>query len=182
MMKRALAAVLLAALLPAACAHAPRDSAALDAATQREEILAVVDAFFMALAASDADAIAGMHTPGAVNVIAEPEQGADIRYRPVSEMIDRMRRGDFPKFRERYWDPVVLERGGLAVVWTRYAIEKDGARQHCGVDIFNLSKHANAWKIDSLNFTMEPSACDELAPGAGAIVRPEFSALDAKEN
>ncbi len=156
--------------------------AALPEAPHRGEILDTVDAFFLALASSDADVIAALHSPGAVNVIAEPEKDASIRYRPVSEMVERMRSGAFPEFRERYWDPTVLERGGLAVVWTPYSIEKDGARLHCGVDIFNLSKHGEIWKIDSLNFTMEPSACGEFNPGEGAISRPDFSALDAKEN
>ncbi|MEK7265165.1 MAG: hypothetical protein AAB227_03600 [Pseudomonadota bacterium] len=144
--------------------------------------MATLDAFFVALASSDADAVAALHSPGAVNVIAEPEKGDAIRYRPVTEMIDRMRSGSFPKFQERYWDPIVLERGGLAVVWTSYSIEKGGERLHCGVDIFNLSRHDGVWKIDDLNFTMEPSACDEITPGALSVVRPDFSALEAKEN
>jgi hypothetical protein len=151
-------------------------------APHRGEILNTVDAFFLALASSDADVIAQLHSTDAVNVLAEPEKGAGVRYRPVSEMIERMRSGAFPKFRERYWDPIVLERGGLAVVWTPYSIDKDGARLHCGVDIFNLSKHGETWKIDSLNFTMEPSACGEINAGESAIIRPDFGALDAKEN
>lgn len=173
--------IVLAALSAAACAHAPKSRQRLDDAPHRAEILKTVDAFFLALAASDADAVAAMHSPGAGNVIAEPEKGGSIRYRPVSEMIERMRRGDFPKFRERYFDPVVLERGGLAVVWTPYSIDADGARVHCGVDIFNLSRHGETWLIDSLNFTMEPSACDALFPRKGSIVRPDFSAQDQKE-
>ena len=171
-----------APLLLWACASAPRQMAAHPEAPHRGEILDTVDAFFLALASSDADAIAALHSPGAVNVIAEPEKGASIRYRPVSEMIGRIKNGAFPKFRERYWDPTVLERGGLAVVWAPYSIDQDGARQHCGVDIFNLSKHGKTWKIDSLSFTIEPSACGEINPGGAAIIRPDFSALDAKEN
>ncbi len=169
-------------LLMPACASAPARTASPADAPYRGEILESVDAFFLALASSDADTIAALHSRGAINVIAEPEKGAAIRYRPVTEMIARMRNGDFPKLRERYWDPIVLERGGLAVVWTPYSIEMDGKRLHCGVDIFNLSKHGDAWKIDGLNFTMEPSACDEIYPRNGAIVRPDFSVIDAKEN
>lgn len=175
------AAILLAALLLPACSHVSRNLAASGEAPHRAEVLETVDKFFSALASSDADTVAALHSPGAVNVIAEPEKTAAIRYRPVAEMIERMRIGDFPKFRERYFDPVVLERGGLAVVWTPYAIERDGAPLHCGVDIFNLSKHGEAWKIDSLSFTMEPSACGEISPGERSIVRPDFSVLDAKE-
>lgn len=179
---RVSAAVVFASLLMAACSHVPKDRSAHDAAPHRDEILNIVDAFFLALATSDAEAIAAMHSPGAVNVIAEPEIGAAIRYRPVTTMIERMRNGAFPKLHERYWDPIILERGGLAVVWTPYSIDIDGVRKHCGVDIFNLSNHGETWKIDSVSFTMEPSACGEITPRAGSVVRPDFSALDEKEN
>lgn len=182
MTRLALLASSLAALPLAACSHGVRRLPMNDDAPHRAEILQTVDAVFLALARSDADAVAALHSPGAVNVIAEPEKAGAIRYRPVAEMITRMRKGDFPKFRESYFDPIVLERGGLAVVWTPYAIEQDGATKHCGVDIFTLSKHRDMWKIDSFSFTIEPSACAEIAPGEGSAVRPDFGALDAKEN
>lgn len=169
-------------LWAAACTPAEQSEAPAPLAPHREEILATVDVFFLALASSDADAIAALHSPGAVNVIAEPEKGAAVRYRPVSEMVERMRSGEFPTFRERYWDPIVLERGGLAVVWTSYSIDLGDDRLHCGVDVFNMSKHDGTWKIDGLNFTMEPSACNEITPGARSTVRPDFSTLEVKEN
>ncbi len=177
----AIAVIMLALAMSAACSHASPERIEVSATPNRDAILATVDAFFLALATSDAEAVAMMHSPDAVNVIAEPEKGADIRYRPVTEMIERMKSGAFPKFHERYWDPIVLERGGLAVVWTPYAIDADGVRKHCGVDIFKLSNHGEEWKIDSLSFTMEPSSCGEIAPRAGSIVRPDFGGLDAKE-
>lgn len=170
------------AILSAACSHVATRESAIGETPHRKEILAAVDAFFFALATSESDVVEALYSSVAVNVIAEPEKGAAIRYRPGSAMVERMRKGDFPKFRESYWDPIVLERGGLAVVWTPYSIDEGGARVHCGVDIFNLSKHEESWKIDSLNFTVEPSACDEIAPSAASVVRPDFSALDAKEN
>ena len=171
-----------AASLIWACSNAPQEIAAIPDAPHRDEILATVDAFFLALGSADADAFEGLHSRGAVNVIAAPESGADIRYRPVTETIEQMRTGDFPVLRERYWDPIVLERAGLAVVWTPYSIDEEGERLHCGVDIFNLSQHGDAWKIDGASFTMEPSACNEIIPGATSQIRPDFSVLDAKEN
>ena len=169
-------------LLLAGCASAGKIGAGIPPAAHREEILAVVDAMLLALATSDADAVERLYSSVAVNVIAEPEKGAAVRYRPAAVMVERMRKGEFPKFHERYWDPIVHERGGLAVVWTPYSLDEGGARVHCGVDIFNLSKHDEGWKVDAFSFTMEPTACDEIKPGAASIVRPDFSALDAKEN
>ncbi len=165
----------------AACSPAQQETAAIPEAPHRAKILETVDAFFLALGSADADAFEALHSSGAVNVIAAPESGEEIRYRPIIETVEQLRAGNVPVIREHYWDPVVLERGGLAVVWTPYSIDIDGARLHCGVDIFNLSQHGEAWKIDSASFTMEPSACDEIKPGAASHVRPDFSALDAKE-
>lgn len=165
-----------------ACSPEPQETAALPGAPHRAEILASVDAFFIALGSADADAFEALHTANAMNVIAAPESGEGIRYRPVTQTVEHMRAGDFPVLRERYWDPIVLERGGLAIVWTPYSIDENGDRLHCGVDIFSLSNHAGDWKIDSANFTIEPTACDEIKPGARSQVRPDFSVLDAKEN
>ncbi len=182
-MKRDLVTAMAASLMLAgACAPTPQDGAALPEAPHREEILNVVDAFFLALGSADADAFLALHSEGAINVIAAPESDAPIRYRKITETAEEFRAGDTPEIRERYWDPIVLERGGLAVVWTPYSIDIDGARLHCGVDIFNLSQHGEAWLVDSANFTMEPSACDEIKPGEASHVRPDFSVRDAKEN
>ena len=150
-----------------------------------DAILETVDAFFLAMAEEDAAALTAIVAPGATMVaIGYGEDGAQPPRRTTFQtFIDRIDSGEFgSRVHEAYWDPTVLQRADLAVVWTPYRIDIAGERLHCGVDIFNLSRENGKWLVDSLSFTMEPTACDEIKPGEDSVVRPDFSALDAKEN
>jgi hypothetical protein len=61
--------------------------------------------------------------------------------------------------RERMWDPEVRIRGGIASVWTPYDFWTDGKFSHCGVDIFDLVKTADGWKIAAVTYTVERTGC-----------------------
>ena len=63
---------------------------------------------------------------------------------------------------ERFYDPTVLVRGPIAVVWAPYDIVIDGALSHCGIDVFTLIHSEGAWKITNLTYTVEPGACAAL--------------------
>lgn len=139
-------------------------------------ILTVVDAFFLAMAAKDSDAFPAIVAPGATMVaLGYGDDGAlPPRRTAVQEFIDRLDdRDSADRLEEAYWVPTVLQRADLAVVWTPYRIDLSGKRIHCGIDVFNLSREAGRWLIDSISFTMEPDACPELEP-AGVVARPAF--------
>lgn len=175
-MKR-LQAALVGALAAAASACAAES---IPATPEKEAILKTVDAFFIALGKPDPDAMEKLVAPTAVTVIVRPEAEEKVVYRNFSDTIAQMRGGSFAKIREPYWEPIVLERSGLAVVWTPYYVDVNDKRVHCGIDVFNMSKHGTDWKIDSVHYTAEPSACDALKPkNENAVLRPDFSALDA---
>jgi len=74
--------------------------------------------------------------------------------------------------RERYWDPVVHVRGGIAVVWTPYEFWADGKSSHCGIDAFDLMKDKGVWKIANAMWTVEPDACAALRPKDPSKLRP----------
>ena len=165
-----------------ACAPVADKQVDMPMAPDHAEILQTVDAFFLALGSADADAMEKLHAPVALNVVNAPDDAEKIRYRSLQELTGQMRDEEFPVIRERYWDPVVLQRAGLAVVWAPYSIDVSDNRLHCGVDVFNLSKHDQGWMIDALSFTMEPTACDELESKMTTQTYPDYTALDAKEN
>ncbi len=165
-----------------ACEQSTEKRVEFPVAPDRADILQTVDAFFLALGAGDADAMEMLHSSVALNVRNAPDDETKLRYHSLQELTDQMRNDDFPVVRERYWDPIVLQRAGLAVAWMPYSIDVNDARLHCGVDVFNLSKHDDGWKIDALSFTIEPSACDELEPEKTTQTHPNYSALDAMED
>lgn len=63
---------------------------------------------------------------------------------------------------ERMWDPVVMRRGPIAMVWAPYEFQLAGKTTHCGVDVFDMVKVDGTWKIAHLMWTQEPHACEEL--------------------
>ena len=175
-MKYAATAAALAGLMLNACAPAANETAA-PKAPDEDAILAVVDAFFTAMAEKDAQALAAIVAPGATMVaIGYGEDGArPPRRSGLQGFIDGVGAADYPdRVHEAYWDPTVLQRADLAVVWTPYRIDIGGERLHCGIDVFNLSREDGKWLVDSISFTMEPGACPELEP-EGVAARPVFA-------
>jgi len=44
-------------------------------------------------------------------------------------------------------------------VWTPYDFWVDGKFSHCGIDIFDLVKTAEGWKISGATYTVERTGC-----------------------
>ncbi len=163
-------------------AAASGDASPLDAAhAADEEVLGAIDAFFLALAAGDADALDELISTEALSVRLTPETDAPPRYGRLADLAASFREGRGTPVVEPYWSPTVLRRGPLAAVWTPYEVSVDGRLVHCGIDLFTLSRQAGAWKIDSISYTAEPSACDELRPEDRSLMRPMFPTESAKE-
>ncbi len=61
----------------------------------------------------------------------------------------------------------MLVQGPIAVVWAPYSIDVNGARSHCGIDVFNLLRVDDQWKISGIQYTMDLTAAPK-----GAKVAP----------
>ena len=44
-------------------------------------------------------------------------------------------------------EPTVMIDGDVAIVWAPYSFEVDGALSHTGVDVFNLLRTEDGWKV-----------------------------------
>lgn len=147
-------------------------------APSRDAILDVIDALFLALAAGDADAFEALHAPGARTISMRLDKKGAIRYGLASDFGRALRSGKASPVIEPYWSPIVLQRKSLAVVWAPYQVSVGEKLIHCGVDVINLSRHIKGdqarWLIDSVSWTAEPSACEELWPEDKSVFRPEF--------
>jgi len=151
----------------------------LPTAPDRAEILSTIDMFFEALATKDADVMTDLLSADARSVVVSPEdEGEPVRSSRMADLVARMRAGALPKIEEPYWSPIVLQRAGLAVVWAPYEVWGDGVLAHCGIDVFTLTRHNingnQAWKIQSVDYTREPSACEELWPNGRSVLRPQM--------
>lgn len=184
-------AVAAALVLAAACAGGPPDSAAqtptptqskkLDqtpigppkfGSSEEDAILKVVDEFLLAIGNHDYEAMKGLQVAEGTTFF---QRGPKNDRKPVV----RRPNADFMKpqpnadpFIERYWDPAVLIRGDLAMVWAPYELRDNGQVVHCGIDGFDMVKLEGKWRVGNVLSTMEPDACNELRPGSPSAMRP----------
>jgi hypothetical protein len=125
-------------------------------ASEEKAVLAVVQKFFDALAARDADAARAVLAPEG-HYYSVRENGT-VSGASHAELAARLPTGK-EKLLERMRNPRVTIRGGIANVWTEYDFHRDGRFSHCGVDSFNLVRMPEGWKIAGLIYTVEPRGC-----------------------
>ena len=118
---------------------APPAAAAVPTAgpSEQDAVLAVVDRFMQAVATNDATLFGEIRMPETMNIVERPAEGGGTR------LVRRTFTPTAPagNYRERYWDPVVHVRGGIAVVWTPYEFWQDGKTRHCGMP--SMSHHSS---------------------------------------
>lgn len=168
-------AVMIALAALAACnPAAAKERRALPSAPDEAEILAAVDKFFLALAAGDAAGLDAMFAPDAVTLRLAPDGDQPPRAGRAADLVAAFRDGKASPVVEPYWDPIVLQRKSLALVWAPYEAIVNDARAHCGIDAFQLSRRPGGWIIDAVSYTVEPDSCEELKPKDKSSIRPKF--------
>lgn len=69
-------------------------------------------------------------------------------------------------FVERMWSPTVRIHGRIADVHAPYDFYQGGEFSHCGIDLFQLVRTSEGWKVVSVIWTAEqPPACERHPDG-----------------
>lgn len=151
-MREIFLALLLITAAPAAAQHAEE--------ADRAAVMATVDQLFGALASKDRAALLGA-------VVAEgraTSAGVDPAGRPHIDstdwttFADRLTRST-EQYRERLIDPHVHVEGDIAMIWSRYEFERNGAFSHCGIDHFDLVRIEGRWRVLNLTWTRQTQGC-----------------------
>lgn len=134
------------------------------------EILATIDRFFEAMARRDAAAYGAEVIGEGMTFTQIWKDGSwELRQRRQQELTDALAQGrGVPN--ETYWDPTVLIRGPIAVVWVPYRFALDGQETHRGIDVFDMVRVDGRWKIANTIWTREPGP--DLFPRSPEDVRP----------
>lgn len=128
------------------------------------EVIAVVQQFFDALNASDAEAAREvLVADGQFYSVREGEDGPVTRAVTHAEFIASLARGG-AAVHERMFDPTATVRGRLAVLWAPYDFHAEGEFSHCGVDAFSLVRSNEGWKIAGITYSVETSGCESVVP------------------
>lgn len=174
MRSRRLAGSAAAALALGACAQLPApvpgdDNDPLAA----EAVLATMDRYLAAIAAKDHATMKALDMPGGMTWSARRNAAGEmvVSARPATWWTDPANESD-SALQERYWNPTVLVRGPVAMVWAPYEFKVDGKVSHCGVDVFDFVKVDGSWRLANAMWTVEPEACDTLRPTPGTRIRP----------
>jgi hypothetical protein len=152
MIGKAIEAVALASALLLASPVAAQDG-------NNAAILKSVDEFLRGLNEKDPAIMGGVSMKDGLVVSHFVRDGKDIvRARTFARDLSTIAE-EKDTLREVYWDPTVLMRGNIAVVWAEYSFDLNGQRSHCGIDVFNLMKIEGAWKVTGIQYTVEPDTC-----------------------
>ena len=128
-------------------------------------VLEAMDNYMRAISDNDLVAQSAMQTPNGMTYQWRPtkEGTMHITAHPNSFWTDSSQ-ADGHVYREQYWTPTVMIRGGIAVVWAPYEYWIDGKTSHCGVDVIDFVKIDGKWFVSNAMWTVEPEACSELRP------------------
>ena len=124
--------------------------------SDEKEAITTVQRLFDAMTAHAADAARALFVPGAPLTAVRAD--GTVSNSTSEQFVSHVGAAKEP-WLERMWDPKVLVRGGLAVVWTEYDFHLNGTFSHCGVDSVTLVKTAGQWKISGIAYTMEKTGC-----------------------
>ena len=163
--------VLFAAFL---CIAAAATASAQPAQPASEEaaILAVIDRFMHAVGTNDSAAMAEIRIEGGSTIVSRRDPAGGEAPLVTRRVFTPSTTARPATNKERYWDPVVHVRGGIAVVWTPYEYWSGDKSSHCGIDVFDMMKDKGVWKIANAMWTVEPDACAALRPKDASKLRP----------
>jgi len=124
--------------------------------SEEREVSATIQRLFDAMAAHDGAAIKSAFIDDARLVALGPDGKATSS--PAESFATRVGASK-QGYLERMWEPKVLLRGTIAVLWAPYDFHLDGKFSHCGIDTATLVKIGGSWKIASLSYTRETANC-----------------------
>ena len=144
--------------------HQPEEEAA---------VLKAVDDFMETLTTQDLNRRGELQTPDGMTYTAIHRQDGTWRVvgRPNSIFVDPQGVSTSESV-EKFWAPVVMIRGPLAMVWNPFEFWLDGKTSHCGVNLMQLVKTEGEWKLANTMWTHEPTACEALRPTDLTTMRP----------
>jgi ketosteroid isomerase-like protein len=128
-------------------------------AGDEEAVRGVVEALFDHMKDGDAAAMAALMHDDVRLVSTAVRDGVPMaRVIPVEGWLESVGSSQ-RELDERIYDTHVRVSGGLAMVWTSYDLFVDGVHSHCGVDLFDLVRTFDGWKIIGIADTRATEGC-----------------------
>ena len=172
-MRKALLVIAIALQAASASAQSPAPTIPGHEPGEEKAVLGTLDRYIEAISANDLAGMKALLTPEGMTYRARPRADGQFEIVAASNAYWVAPERDVGRaVRERYWQPTVLIRGPIALVWAPYEFWVDGKTSHCGVDVFDFVKIDGQWRVSNSMWTVEPEACESLRPVDAAEVRP----------
>ncbi len=128
-----------------------------------QEIIEPINNLFDGMRAGDSSIVSKVFTADATlsSVIRNSEGEVIKRSRPSSTFIEAVGTPHEEIWDERIWSYDVKLDGPLAYVWTEYTFYRGETLSHCGVNMFELIKSQDGWKISTVTDTRRWENCRE---------------------
>jgi hypothetical protein len=119
----------------------------------------VIDHFFESINTGNGELLASLEVEGAqiLNIREDTEGEYEFVKR---DWFDGDNFGTDIQLTERYWDEQLLLSDEVAVFWAPYDFHIDGEFSHCGIDVLNLIKIDDEWKIGHAMWTIQRPGCE----------------------
>lgn len=142
----------------------PLLSAPVSADQDEDDVLAVADEALDLITAEDFIGLTDLMIDTAMAYTGTMRDGEyRVQTRTYAEQRESIVEADLV---ERGFDPTVLVAGPIAMVWYPYDFYSNGEWSHCGVDIFNMVRTNDGWRIATMMWNAEqPPACDAHPDG-----------------
>jgi len=130
------------------------------AQNDEEQILATVQAVFDNLKRPDSTILKFLYAEKAYNYAMSELEGefmfipypSAVHYNDLENSVEEIMRVSGVE---------VKIHKNLAIAWVPYDFYANGAFHHCGVNVFNMIKQHNSWKITSILYSMEKTGCED---------------------
>jgi ketosteroid isomerase-like protein len=151
----------LLALLPASLVGCASQRTAGCMCPERREVLAVIQTWFNTMESRDVETSRALLYPDGVFVNTREIDGEQvIRHFSNGDFLAEL--ADRPEdVRESMQNPTVLIEGDIAVVWTDYRFERNGAPSHTGIDVVNLLRIDGKWTITGGAYSVVAPASED---------------------
>ncbi len=139
----------------------PTDSRAADA--EEVSVLKTVQQLLDAINNSDPDlARPILHSEAVFYSIRDKDGKPSVGVSKAKQFLSNLKKDQKKRknqYFERIWEPEISIQGEMANVRAPYDFHVDNQFSHCGVDVFNLLKTAEGWKVTSITYDVLKTDC-----------------------
>jgi len=128
-----------------------------------DEVLGVVHRLFDAMRGADSATVRELFHPDLVAVASSGERDGvpGVAFGQVDGFVEAVGGAEPGAFDERIGEAQVRFDDHLATVFTPYAFYYNGNLSHCGVNVFQIARVGEDWKIVGVVDTRRREGCEE---------------------